>query len=112
MDSNDKKTELFFPYYINQGRLLDLYAILNGGYSEYSEVVSAVSEKKTKSGKADSSGGVGFKIFNFGASIGGSISTDSANNDETKERKVQTVTSVLSIVMEKLENKMMLYYFS
>lgn len=34
------KKEIFFPYYVNQGRLLDICAILNGGYSEYSELQS------------------------------------------------------------------------
>ncbi len=104
-NKESKNTELFFPYYINQGRLLDLYAILNGGYSEYYEVVSAISDKKSKSGKAEVSGGVGFKIFNFGSSAEGSISNDATNSDERRERKVQTVTSVLSIVMTRLENK-------
>ena len=36
----EKQKELFFPYYINQGRLLDIYAILNNGYSEYSEIIT------------------------------------------------------------------------
>ena len=42
MPKHDKETkvELFFPYYINQSRLLDIYAILNGGYSEYAEITN------------------------------------------------------------------------
>ena len=47
----NKKTdsiELFFPYYVNQSRLVDIYSILNGGYSEYSEITTAVSAEKSK----------------------------------------------------------------
>lgn len=29
---------VFFPYYVNQNRLLDIYAILNRGFSEYEEI--------------------------------------------------------------------------
>ena len=39
--------DLFFPYYVNRGRLLDIYAILNNGYSEYEELsYSSSSENK------------------------------------------------------------------
>ena len=37
-EKKDEQIELFFPYYVNQERLLYIYAILNGGYSEFSEV--------------------------------------------------------------------------
>ena len=101
----DSRSELFFPYYINQGRLLDLYAILNDGYSEYSEVITAISSEKAKTGKIEVSGNTGFKIFNFGSNVEGSKSSTGASRDEKKTRKVQTVTSVLSIVKRKLEEK-------
>ena len=39
-NESNSKVELFFPYYINQSRLLDIYAILNGGYSEYAEITT------------------------------------------------------------------------
>lgn len=99
--SNEKesnKVELFFPYYINQSRLLDIYAILNGGYSEYSEITTAVSNEKSKSGKAETSVSGGFKLFNFGGTISGDIEKTNSQSSENKEKKVQTVTSVLSIV--------------
>lgn len=41
-DKIEENRKLFFPYYINQGRLLDIYAILNDGYSEYSEITTAM----------------------------------------------------------------------
>lgn len=97
--------ELFFPYYVNQGRLLDIYAILNKGYSEYSEITSGISSEKTKAGKAELSGGGGFKIFNFGATASGQIETADNLSNENKEKKVHTVTSVLSIVKSSLSEK-------
>lgn len=104
-EASEKVKELFFPYYINQGRLLDIYAILNDGYSEYVELTTAISEQKAKSGKADVSGNGGFKIFKFGASVSGGIENKSNNQSENKEKKVQTVTSVLSIVKSTLEER-------
>ena len=99
------KMELFSPYYINQGRLLDIYAILNGGYSEYAEITTAISEESKKAGKGEASVKGNFKIFNFG----GAISADSSKTDsqakENKEKKVQTVTSVLGIVKTALAEK-------
>lgn len=96
---------LFFPYYINQGRLLDLYAILNGGYSEYSEITTAVSSEKSKSGKAETSASGGFKLFNLGVTASGSMQAINGLTNENKEKKVQTVTSILSIVTSLLKNK-------
>ena len=61
----ESQKELFFPYYVNQGRLLDIYAILNNGYSEYAEITTAINEEHTKGGRADANGTVGFKLFNF-----------------------------------------------
>ena len=42
------RKELFFPFYINQGRLFDLFAILNDGYYEYAEISTSINwvEKK------------------------------------------------------------------
>lgn len=105
-EMKDEQIELFFPYYVNQERLLDIYAILNGGYSEFSEVTASNSTKKDKKGKAEVSFS-GFKIFNFGlgASTTGEIGNSNSTNEEAKERKVHTVTSVLSMVISELKNK-------
>lgn len=105
-DKKDEQIELFFPYYVNQERLLDIYAILNGGYSEFSEVTASTSTKKDKKGKAEVNFS-GFKIFNFGlgASAEGEIGNSKGTNEEAKERKVHTVTSVLSMVKRELENR-------
>lgn len=40
---------VFFPYYVNQNRLLDIYAILNRGFSEYEEIKEGSSSGKTSS---------------------------------------------------------------
>lgn len=107
MNKTDNMTavDLFFPYYVNQGRLLDIYAILNGGYSEYSEITSAVSNENSKSGKAEVSSNVGFKLFNFGSNGSGAIDNTSQQSTSSTEKKVQTVTSVLSIVKSELSRR-------
>ncbi len=88
-DATERAKELFFPYYINQGRLLDIYAILNDGYSEYVELTTAVSEQKAKGGKADVSGNGGFKIFKFGASASGSVENINSTGKHWKIRLPQ-----------------------
>lgn len=105
-EHKDEQIELFFPYYVNQERLLDIYAILNGGYSEFSEVTASNSTKKDKKGKAEVTFS-GFKIFNFGlgATATGELGKSDSTNEEAKERKVHTVTSVLSMVKRELENR-------
>ena len=100
-----KRKQLFFPYYINQSRLLDIYAILNGGYSEYSEITTAVSDEKAKGGKTEVSASGGFKLFNFGGNASLSAEKTDSQMQENKEKKVQTVTSVLSIVIDALSEK-------
>lgn len=99
------KKELFFPYYINQNRLLDIYAILNDGYSEYEEITTNVSEGKTKKGEAKISANGGFKLFNIGGSASTSGEKQEGKTDENKTKKVQTVTSVLSIVQNDLKER-------
>lgn len=102
------KVELFFPYYVNQSRLLDIYSILNGGYSEYSEITTAVSTEKGKSAKADVAISGGFKLFNFGGTISGNAESAEGVQNENKTKKVHTVTSVLSLVKEELEKRRLL----
>lgn len=105
VNKETKNVELFFPYYINQGRLLDIYAILNGGYSEYSEITTAISGEKTKVKEADITVNGGFKLFNFGANVTNNAERTDSHTNENKEKKVQTVTSVLSIVKSMLSEK-------
>lgn len=100
-----QKMELFSPYYINQGRLLDIYAILNGGYSEYAEITTALSEENKKVGKGEVSVKGNFKIFNFGGAVSANAAKTDSQARENKEKKVQTVTSVLGIVKSALTEK-------
>lgn len=105
VNKETKNVELFFPYYINQGRLLDIYAILNGGYSEYSEITTAISGEKTRVKEAEISVNGGFKLFNFGGNVANNTERTDSHTNENKEKKVQTVTSVLSIVKSMLSEK-------
>lgn len=102
---NKGKAELFFPYYVNQGRLLDIYAILNGGYSEYAEISTEISKVKNSSKKIESDISGGFKLFNFGATVSADADQKLSEGSESKEKKIQTVTSILSIVKESLQEK-------
>lgn len=104
-EKNKPEKELFFPYYVNQSRLLDIYAILNDGYSEYSEITAASNTSNTKNGKGEASTNGGFKIFNFGWTGSFSVEKSEGESVEKKEKKVQTVTSVLSSVLNELTKK-------
>lgn len=108
-DNERNKVDIFFPYYINQSRLLDIYAIINGGYSEYSEITSTLNTEKTKKGTVEGTFSGGFKVFNFGGGISGEAESSKGQSNASTEKKVQTVTSVLSIVKETLKNNNYLY---
>ena len=106
MSNSDKtKEQLFFPYYINQSRLLDIYAILNGGYSEYVEITTAVKSETKGGGKAGITANSGFKIFDLGVSLTADGEKANEKSDENREKKVQTVTSMLNIVMDTLATR-------
>lgn len=53
----------------------------------------------------DANGTGGFKLFNFGASASAQVNRKDAEQNEQKEKKVQTVTSALSIVKSTLEKR-------
>ena len=99
------RVELFFPYYINQSRLLDIYAILNGGYSEYSEITSSSSTANSKSGKGEGQVGGGFKLLNVGGTLTGEAGKTQNQAQENREKKVQTITSILSLVKTALDER-------
>jgi hypothetical protein len=96
------KAKIFLPYYINQSRLIDIYSIINGGYSEYSEISSALNTGKNTELSAEGTFGGGFKVFNFGTNVSAKKSLLNEKRNSSTEKKVQTVTSVLSIVKENL----------
>lgn len=102
-DNERNNVDIFFPHYVNQSRLLDIYAIINGGYSEYSEITSTLNTEKSKKGAVEGSLSGGFKVFNFGGGISGEAESLKGQSNASTEKKVQTVTSVLSIVKETLK---------
>lgn len=104
-DEKKTKVELFFPYYINQSRLLDIYAILNGGYSEYAEITTSISTEKSKTAKLDGQASGGFKLVNLGGTLAGELGKTDGESRENREKKVQTITSILSMVKTSLSEK-------
>lgn len=105
--NKDEKTEgtVFFPYYVNQPRLIDLFSLLNEGYSEYEEI-SVSSEKSTKKGKqVDIQTQGGFKLFNLGGNVGISREKDVNNSKASTEKRVQTVPSMLDLTIKAMEKR-------
>lgn len=100
----ENKLDLFFPYYVNQARLLDLYAILNDGYSEFSELTLETINDRHRDFEAGVNAN-GFRLLNIGANVSGKVGKSKRNRGESKERKIHTVTSVLSMVKNELSQK-------
>jgi len=96
---------IFFPYYINQSRLLDIYSILNDGYSEYIEITTSVTRDKDQKTKGEVSTGAGFKLLNIGGTFSSNTSNRLGLKGSNTERKVQTITSILSLVRDNLQSK-------
>lgn len=95
---------IFTPYYINQSRLFDIYAIINDGYNEYSEISESVSKSKDNQSAINTNvAASGFKIFKF--DLGGEAKRfrSSKNSSNQSHRKVQTTASMLSLVRNELE---------
>lgn len=100
---NEKKIDIFTPYYINQNRLFDLYSILNGGYSEYEEVSFSNSSSIKSGGKAGlSAGASGFKLIKISGSGEGYRENQNEKSSGITTKKVQTVTSILGSVLDKM----------
>ena len=101
----NKDAELFLPYYINQPRLLDIYAILNGGYSEYEEIESLASSESKKARSGSINGKTGFRLFKVGADISGIDEDNVIGHDKSNIKLVQTATSMLDIVISSLRSQ-------
>ena len=97
--------DLFFPYYVNKGRLLDIYAILNHGYSEYEEITLSSSAEKQKTDKGEISIGAGFKLFNFGGVAADEKVKTDTDGTQITEKKIQTIPSMLRIVLDTMRTK-------
>lgn len=94
---------VFFPYYVNQNRLLDIYAILNRGFSEYEEIKEESSSGKSSSKRGGA--GVGFKIFKLGITAEAELNKNSGNSSSKESKLVQTTTSMLSVVEQLSQHK-------
>lgn len=105
MSKEENRKELFFPYYINQGRLMDIYAILNNGYSEYEELTFENSIERAKDAKGNLSATGGFKLFKISGEASIDTSKITGNTNGTTVKKVQTISSVLSLVIKELKEK-------
>ena len=110
-DKKPKKKKLFFPYYINQSRLLDIYAILNGGYSEYSEITTTVSVQKSKSGKVDGQANGGFKLVNLGGTLSGNLERMMSSPARIEKRKYTQLLRYLAWFGLHLPIKVILWTF-
>ena len=96
---------VFTPYYINQERLLDLFAILNGGYCEYEEIKNVETNEKQKKGSAKANASAGIRLFKFGGSAEGEVSKSNAQATAAEMRKVQTTASMLGAVISDLKSR-------
>ena len=105
---SEENPRLIIPYYVNQGRLLDIYSILNHGYEEYEEITTSISSENMKEGKASVNGGLDFKIFKFGGNVSGTNTAKDGGEQAIKSKKVQTVTSLLEAVLSNLSQKKIL----
>lgn len=95
--------ELFLPYYVNSGRLLDIYSILNHGYSEYEELALS-SNLMNKSGvKGEGIITAGFKLLNLGVNLSGSKEKATDTGTYITEKKIQTIPSTLKIVKDEMK---------
>lgn len=101
---NEGTPTIFFPYYINQSRLLDLYALINGGYSEYEEVgvQSTSGNKRTSDSKV--SGAAGFKMFKIGASASSNSEVLDSGEFSSTQKVVQTPATMLESVISWLDS--------
>lgn len=97
--------EVFFPYYVNKGRLLDIYAILNRGYSEYEELSLSSNSETKKGGKGEISIETNFKIFKLGGKAGDEKTRSNSDGTTLSMKKIQTIPSILKIVLEDLTEK-------
>lgn len=94
---------LFTLCYVNQPRLVDIFAILNDGFTEYEEIEESSSFGSKSSANAKAKAGAGFRLMKVGASVEAGLEDDERSSASVKGRRVQTVPSVLKIVLGQLE---------
>lgn len=106
MSERQKSEEIIpFPYYVNQPRLLDLFSLLNDGYSEYEEI-SVSNEKRIKTDKrAGVQGSGGFKLFNLGINAEISHEKDDGERTDSTTKRVQTIPTMLKMAINKMKKR-------
>ena len=106
MSEKENSEEIIpFPYYVNQPRLIDLFSLLNDGYSEYEEI-SITNEKRTKIGKQiDVQGSGGFKLFNLGVNAVASHEKDNGEHTDSTTKRVQTIPTMLKLGINELKRR-------
>ncbi|MBF4803728.1 DUF6414 family protein [Lancefieldella rimae] len=102
---NEDQSNVFLPHYINQARLLDLYAILNGGYPEYEEVQNSATQNVKKDKNAEISAGGGFHIFKIAGSANSDFENSKSEAKSKMTHRVQTATSILGLTIKELERR-------
>lgn len=108
MNSNKENASsdfIFTASYIDQARLIDLYSLLNKGYSEYEEIRIDSSEEKRKSVRGTGDISSGFKLFKLGASAALDAGSGFSKSECSSIKRVQTVPSMLRLVVEQLKEK-------
>lgn len=99
-DASSKLDSVFFPYYVNQARLIDIFAIINNGFAEY-EVITEETVK-SKNNAAKGSARAGFKLFKLGVDAEGEVRVSSGDRGTRSMRLVQTPSSMLGIVVSEM----------
>lgn len=99
-NENSWEEKMMLPYYINFNRVLDLYSMINGGYSDYEVVsISGKEEKKSEiSGKGSFS--ISHILLNIGADAGAKSEKGHIVEKSSEAKKVQTLPSMLKSVYD------------
>lgn len=98
-----KAPGLFSLCYVNQPRLVDIFAILNDGFTEYEEIEESSSFGSKSSLGAKAKANAGFRLMRVGASAEAGLEDDERSSASVKGRRVQTMPSMLKIVLDQLE---------
>lgn len=94
-----------FPYYVNQSRLIDLFSLLNDGYSEYEEI-SISNEKRTRTDKqAGVQGSGGFKLFKLEINAAASHEKDNGERAGLTTKRVQTIPTMLKMGINEMKRR-------
>jgi hypothetical protein len=100
---------LITPYYVDQPRLLDIFAVLHGGYSEYEEITSSAAMQSAEKRGKQVSAEVGFHIFKISGDGSGSSESGSSESMTVSQHRVQTVSSMLSLTVDELISRQYIF---